>query len=69
MLSPNLEQAVNCLYDELKADFPDTSAFKLKSLILDKIRAAANDQANLLLQAAQLTEIVKSLSELSRLLP
>jgi hypothetical protein len=69
MLSPNLVRVIDTLAAEIKTENPEilVDDFALKAKILDKIRQVANEEADLMIQAAQLTEIVKCLAELVRL--
>jgi hypothetical protein len=72
MISPNLERYVEQLAVEIRKECSEAatiSDFQLKSMILDKIQEHAEAEADALLAVATMTAIVKSLSELSRLLP
>jgi hypothetical protein len=73
VLSPNLAFFIDHLAAEIRKDHPDTVAhlsdFELKAAILDISRAYAAEQADTMIQAALLTEIVKQLSQLARLQP
>ena len=71
MLSPNLAQYCDHIAEEIKSENPElqVDTFTLKSMVLGKLRSHASDYADLLIQTAQLTQIVKDLAVLARLQP
>ncbi|QWV93865.1 hypothetical protein KP004_01330 [Geomonas oryzisoli] len=69
MLNENLKAFIDRTAEEIRKGDPETVAhlddFELKALILDKIREQAEAEADGMIAAATMTEIVKALRALT----
>lgn len=65
-MNPNLERFIEAVYEEVKGDYPDHSAFQVKAAILDATRAYGSELADTMLAVHILTEQVKALTVLTQ---